>query len=581
MTRHDPEERARLDSRALNRTQRPTPVRATASYGTLVTLAVAGIIALSASCAPARQEASAGGNYDDLLALFDEWRAFESPEFMDGVPDYSARAMAAQHAQLAGWQARLDGFDVQDWPVAQQIDWHLVRAEMNGLEFDHRVRRPWERDPAFYVTIYPAQSDVPAHEGPVIHGWIDLWLYDYPLSADDAAELAERIAATPRILEQARVNLTGNARDLWLASPRSFRGQVADLESLGERVAGTSAELDAAIAAAREATQAFIGWLEQEAATKTGPSGVGKDEYTWYMQNVHLVPFSWEEQVTLMRRELARAHSSLRLEENRNRDLPQLERIGDADEYDRRLNDVVDRYMAFLEEEEIHSIEAWMDPALRAQMGSFTPAGPDEIRNFFQEVNYRDPMVLMTHFHHWIELAYIREKPHPSPIRRAAPLYNIYDDRSEGLATGVEEMFMHAGLYDGFPRSRELVWIMLAQRAARALAGLYLHGGEFTMEEAVEFAGRWTPRGWLPDADLVRFEQQLYLRQPGYGTSYVTGKIQLEELISEVALERGDAFTLGSFFDDYFAAGVIPHTLVRWEMTGHKDPILMGGGRGR
>ena len=42
------------------------------------------------------------------------------------------------------YRARLDAFDIQDWPVAQQIDWHLVRAEMNGLEFDHRVRRPWE-----------------------------------------------------------------------------------------------------------------------------------------------------------------------------------------------------------------------------------------------------------------------------------------------------------------------------------------------------------------------------------------------------------------------------------------------------
>ena len=30
-------------------------------------------------------------------------------------------------------------------------------------------------------------------------------------------------------------------------------------------------------------------------------SGVGKDNYTWYLQNVHLVPFTWEEEVTIMR----------------------------------------------------------------------------------------------------------------------------------------------------------------------------------------------------------------------------------------------------------------------------------------
>ena len=65
--------------------------------------------------------------------------------------------------------------------------------------------------------------------------------------------------------------------------------------------------------------------------------------------------------------------------------------------------------------------------------------------------------------------------PHPSPIRRGPLLYNIFDSRAEGLATGVEEMMMHAGLYDDNPRVREIVWIMLAQRAARGLGSLYVH----------------------------------------------------------------------------------------------------------
>jgi hypothetical protein len=284
-----------------------------------------------------------------------------------------------------------------------------------------------------------------------------------------------------------------------------------------------------------------------------------------------------------MRRELARAHASLRLEENRNRDLPELERIATAQEYDRRLNQSVDRYMRFLREEDVETVEPWMDGALRAVNGTFSPAGPDEIRNFFLEVIYRDPDAFRPHMHHWIELARMREDPHPSPIRRVPSLYNIFDARSEGLATGVEEMFMHLGLLDdNSPRARELVWIMLAQRAARATSGLMLHGNEFDMEEAVAFAGRWTPRGWLPDGELVRGEQQLYLRQPGYGTSYVTGKIQIEELLAEEALERGEDFTIREFFDDFYAAGVIPTVLVRWEMTGQKHPILTavepGGG---
>src|SRR5256886_8408390 len=55
-----------------------------------------------------------------------------------------------------------------------------------------------------------------------------------------------------------------------------------------------------------KATDAFISWIESEAPKKTGPSGVGKDNYNWYLQKVHLVPYDWDQQVTLLRRELER-----------------------------------------------------------------------------------------------------------------------------------------------------------------------------------------------------------------------------------------------------------------------------------
>ncbi|NNF39449.1 MAG: DUF885 family protein [Gemmatimonadetes bacterium] len=555
----------------MQRSSRPhrIPLRAFALGGLLLAL-----LAM-----PGCRAASAQSSYADLVDLFEEWRTFERPQFADGVPQYTVEAMAAQQRALASWKERLWAFDIEAWPIEQQIDWHLVRAEMNGLDFDHRLRRPWARDPAFYVTMYPAESDVPAHEGPVIHGWIDTWTYETPLSAADAADLAIRFGAIPALLDQARTNLAdSNARDLWEAGIRSFRGQTADIAAYADEVRGVSDDLDEALATAEAASRDFGEWIAETLPSKSGDSGIGKDAYTWYMQNVHLVAYSWEEQVTLMRRELARSHASLRLEENRNRNLPELERIASAEEYDRRLNESVDRYMRFLAEEEIETVEEWMDAALRAVNGSYSPAEPDEIRNFFSEVIYRDPDAFRPHMHHWIELARMREDPHPSPIRRVPSLYNIFDARSEGLATGVEEMFMHLGLLDdNSPRARELVWIMLAQRAARALSGLMLHGNEFAMEEAVAHAGRWTPRGWLPDGALVRGEQHLYLRQPGYGTSYVSGKIEIEELLAEVALERGDDFTVKSFFDDFYATGVIPTTLVRWEMTGEKDAILEVG----
>ena len=121
---------------------------------------------------------------------------------------------------------------------------------------------------------------------------------------------------------------------------------------------------------------------------------------------------------------------------------------------------------------------------------------------------------------------------------------------------------MQAGLYDDNPRSREIVWIMLANRAARGLASLYVQSNDMTLDEAGKFHAQWTPRGWSdPTSDLVGFEQLLYLRQPGYGTSYVTGKLELDRLISDYAFmkeQTGETFSLPAFFRDMNAAGVIP-----------------------
>jgi len=520
---------------------------------------------------PSTEEAM-GEGHEALVALFDDWRAFEKPGFIDGVPDYTDRAMARQHRDLNGYRHRLAAIDTTGWPVSEQVDYWIVRAEMNGLDFYHRVSRPWAQNPAFYVMIFPSRSDVPAHEGPDIHGWIDLWTWDNPLEAGPAMELAERIAVVPRVLDQARINLTGNARDLWRGGIRAMEGQSRDLRSLADRVAGTDAGLDSAIEAARQATDAFAAWLEAEAPSKTGPSGVGRENYTWYERNVHLVPFSWEEQMTMLRRELARSSATLLLEEHRNRDLPEQERIDTAEEYDRRFNQAVTDYIDFYEEEEIITVRDYFDEALRERIGRFSPA--EGLRGFFSEVSYRDPLTMRTHGHHWIDLAMMDREPHASPIRRVSALYNIYDSRSEGIATGMEEWMMHAGLFDDNPRSRELILILIAQRAARAIGGLMMHADEWTIEEAVEFASRWTPRGYMPEnSDTVWGEQYFYLTQPGYATSYLIGKHQVEQLMSERALQLGDRFTVQGFFDDLHAAGVVPMSLLRWEMTGETDEI--------
>ncbi len=541
------------------------------SFSLVIAILSLSVLCLSSSL-PASASVDSPTGYDELVQLFTDWREFQQPVFRDGVPDYTPPAMERQHQELAKYQQRLAAIDVAGWPIAQQIDSLLVGAEMNGLDFDHRVLRPWARDPAFYAMVVGSESDTPLTEGPVIAGAIELWRLSFPLADAELMELQARLQAIPAVLEQARRNLVGNARDLWQLGIWTQDGQIAILGDLAEQLRPTHPELVPDIEQSRRAVSDFKAWLEEQLSTKNGPSGVGVENYTWYLRNVHLVPYSWEDELRLMERELARSIAHMKLEEHRNRELPPLEPPANDEEWQARAGAAIEDFLQFLDEQEVMKVEDYMEPALRERVAPFDPP---ESRHFFAQVDLRDPRVMRCHHIHWIDKARMREDPHPSPIRRVPLLYNIWDSRAEGLATGWEEMMASAGLLDDSPRSRELVYIMVAQRAARAIAGLRVQSNEWSVDEAVVFAAEQTPRGWFKaDGNLVLFEQQLYLQQPGYGTSYLTGKALIEDLLAERALQLGDDFALKEVMEEFFASGVIPVSLIRWEMTGRRDPIL-------
>jgi len=309
-----------------------------------------------------------------------------------------------------------------------------------------------------------------------------------------------------------------------------------------------------------------VAWLEKLAPTKTGPSGVGKDNYTWYQQNVHFIPWTWDEEVVLLHRELERAQASLRLEEQRNRNLPQLEPAANAEAFDKLTSTHLDKFVDFLVQQQIIPDKPYLKAALEPQRGHFVP---EDERIFFTRVTHREPMLLYSHEYHWIDLARMRDEPNPSPIRRVISLSNIWDNRAEGFATAFEELVMHAGLYDDNPRAKELVWIMLANRAARGLASLYVQANEMNLEQAARFHSQWTPRNWARLDKLTGFEQLLYLRQPGYGASYITGKLLFDRLMTESSRQdeiAGRPFVLRDFMDKFNNDGMIPVPLMETEL---------------
>ncbi len=541
-----------------------------------ISLLVSALI-LTFSCAG--QVEKTKSTHRELVSLFKAWRSFEVPPMREGAPDYSAATFEARWPEFQSMRSQLLALDTTGWEIPQKVDWMLVWAEMNGYDFNHRILKPWQRDPAFYKSLWTYKSDVPAHEGPTHHKTTEIWTYSFPLTGEERKRLLSDLSVIQPLNAQARENLTGNAAELWRAGIRVIEDQARDLSAILNREGvSRDALLVSAIKKAIRSTEEFAAWLRKEAEDKTGPSGIGKENYTWYLQNVHLVPLNWEDEVLLLKRELARAWSSLKMEEHRNRDLPPMMAADSPEAYDKLANEAAESLMAFLDGQDIVTVKDYFEPALREHLGNFVP---EEKRNFFIIGEHYDPRPLYSHFYHWFELARMREEPHSSEIRRGPLLYNIFDSRNEGTATAVEELFLQGGLYDDSPRSREIVYIMIAQRAARGLGSLYAHAHMMTMEEAGGIHSEYTPRGWMKtEKELLLFEQHLYMRQPGYGSSYITGKYLLESAMADFAKmmeDDGEPFQVKEFMDTLNGIGNIPISLGHWEMTGqdgHLKPIL-------
>jgi hypothetical protein len=197
---------------------------------------------------------------NDLHDLFKEWRAFEVPPIKNGVPDYKKITFNERFPQFLKLKSKLCDIDKSLLSLEEEVDWSIIWAEMNGYLFNYKVLKPWERDPAFYKTIWTSRSDVPAHEGPSHHKLTELWQYKFPLNSKEKLKLISDIKIIPPLNNQAMENLIGNARDLWIAGIRTIKRQSSDLKVLLTKIDSKDLELIKVITSAIESTDKFVRW---------------------------------------------------------------------------------------------------------------------------------------------------------------------------------------------------------------------------------------------------------------------------------------------------------------------------------
>lgn len=515
------------------------------------------------------------GDYEDFVALFEEFREYRSPAAWNanfnnpdapnhGLVDYGKPAINARLKKLNALRERLEDMNVAAWYLERQAEWLAVRAQFNAEEFRLNVSRPWARDPGFYVDQLQRFA-----------------FTNLPVEGEQQEKLRRELAATPHIVEAAMKTLDGVAADYAALALHNLSnsdgvghghpyretppaGVIGWYEDLLERARSLQPELLADVETALESVHRYNDWLTSSRAKFSAQAGVGRERYDWYLKHAKLLPWTGDELILLGDREWERLTAWYALARHKNRRLPELEPSSSAEDYQVRLDEVDANIRAFLMDQEILTIPDYVGtlstnaPYIERKSG----------RNFWEEVQFRDPHP--DHLHAVIpghRFDGLVERNNDHPVRR-----RVSDGvRAEGWGVYLEEAMMEAGVIDDRPRVKELIHLFGIFRAARVPADVKMQRNEMTVDEAVEFMRKGTP---YLDIDVARVDAEIYLRRPpGYGVGYTIGHLQMRALLAERRRQLGEDFVLKEFHDLFLSRGRLPISLLRWEMTGHDDEV--------
>jgi hypothetical protein len=297
----------------------------------------------------------------------------------------------------------------------------------------------------------------------------------------------------------------------------------------------------------------------------TEPAHVGLENYMWHVKNVRLMPYSLEEIKIIAEVEWDRTLTFLKIEEHKNRNVPQIEPATSEEDHARRVAEAEKLIRSFITD---NGLLTWAkDMPSQFRTDAYWIERPTGKRHFWEELTYRDP--LNNHVH-----ASIPGHQYDGMVHRGGqhPIRGNYRDggRAEGWGFYLEEMLLQAGMLDERPRTKELFYIAQLARILRIPVEIQMHNGELTLDQAVEKTIKEVP---LMEENLARYDLRGYFRRPSAGMSYLIGKVQFEHLLRDRIRQLGDEFDLGKFHDEFMSFDMIPISLIRWEMTGLDDEI--------
>jgi len=267
---------------------------------TKLALGLAVLLACSAAAPVNAQDAKPVTHASpELLKLAEDFHAFRSPLFrartwrptheVTGVPDYAA-VKRAQIEGLTSFRARLKAIDPKSWPVHDQVDYLVLRSEMDDVYFEQVILREVETNPSYYIeqAIDGVADELKGTTVPYTTAKADAIIKAFERTAPILAQGPKTLILADAAADLGKVGLTQvkDIRDKYAAGVKLFEPHFP---------ASHRARLKKAAEKAAQDLENYGKWISDNLGQMKGKPNVGKANMEWYFKRVNFNPFSLEE----------------------------------------------------------------------------------------------------------------------------------------------------------------------------------------------------------------------------------------------------------------------------------------------
>ena len=521
------------------------------------------------------------------------------------LEDYSRAGVEAEIQSLKQVRGKIAGFAANGLTSGQQADRELLLHEIDGRLLDLEQIRRWEKNPDRYAS-------------GITYSVFLIMSRKFAPPGERLRSVIARERQMPKVFDAARANLNnppkvytqialqqlpGIVRFFQQDVPAAFK-EVKDSKLLDEFKQTNQAVIDG--------LSAYQKWLQDDLLPRSnGDFRIGAENYRKKLLYDEMVDTPLDELLKLGYADLRRNQRSLketaaRVDPRKTPEqvLAALQRnYPPPEDLLQTVRNLFGDLRGFIERAHIVTIPSTVlpiveetPPFMRAlSFASMDTPGPYEhtakeaffnvtlpekdwtpehVREFMAQFNYDTLTAVAVHEAypgHYVQFLWVQNAP--SKVRKLVGS----SSNAEGWAHYCEQMMLDEGY--GMPSSGRIdeksLKLRLGQlqdallRNARYIAGIEMHTGNMTFDQAVDF---FVKEGYQSRA-VAETEAKRGTSDPTY-LVYTLGKLEILKLREDYQQKMGAKFSLQEFHDQFLRQGFPPVKIIRRAMLGDSSPVL-------